>query len=309
MRVFTDMPLHPDAVAAIERDGTLVSREEPAFPRWPEEADALIFGSTRLDAETLAGVKRLKIAAKHGVGLDSVDLVACRRHGIRVTWTPGGNARAVAELAIGLALALARHVITADNVMRPGGTVDRHALVGTELRGSTVGLVGLGHIGRAAAAMAGKGLGMTAAAFDPHLTGSDWPADVVRYDTLHGLLAAADLVIVATPLNEETRHLISTAALRAMKPSARLVNVARGGLVDDAALADALARGALAGAASDVFSNEPAGPDHPLLAQPTFIATRHIGGYTGTALRAIGLACVGQIRAVLAGEEPADPVL
>ncbi len=309
MRVFTDMPLHPDAVAEIERSGTLTGRADPAFPRWPEEADALIFGFTRIDAETLERAKRLKIAAKHGVGLDSVDLDACRRHGVRVTWTPGGNARAVAELAVGLALSLARHVVTADNALRPGGTLDRPALMGTELRGSTVGLVGLGRIGRTAATMFRDGLGMAAAGFDPHLAPADWPLDIARHDNLHSLLAASDLVVVAAPLTDETRHLIDATALAAMKPSARLVNVARGGLVDEAALADALARGALAGAASDVFAKEPADPDHPLLARPNFIATRHIGGYTGNALRTIGLTCVGQIQAVLAGEEPADPVV
>lgn len=309
MRVFTDMPLHPDAVAAIEREGSLVGGDDPDFGRWPDEADALIFGFTRLDDETLAGAKRLKIAAKHGVGLDSVDLDACRRRGIRVTWTPGGNARAVAELAVGLALALARHVVTADNAMRPGGMLDREALMGHELRGATAGLVGLGRIGQAAAGMLRNGLGMAATGFDPGIAEAEWPQGVARAESLHGLLAGADLVIVAAPLTDATHHLIDADALAAIKPAARLVNVSRGGLVDEAALAEALARGALAGAASDVFADEPPPPGHPLLALPNFIATRHIGGYTDTALRTIGLACVEQIRAVLAGAEPADPVV
>jgi D-3-phosphoglycerate dehydrogenase / 2-oxoglutarate reductase len=235
----------------------------------------------------------LRVVVRFGSGTDNVDLEAAGRRGVRVVATPGANARSVAELTIGLLLALARHLVRHDREIR-SGSWSRHT--GIELAGRHLGVVGYGAVGRQVAGIAGA-LGMEVVATDPAVRDADVP--LVDLETL---LASSDAVTLHVPLADGTRGMIGAAQLDRMRPQALLVNTSRGGLVDERALAQALAAGRLGGAAFDTFEHEP--PEaSPLLALDTFIASPHAGAATVEAARRTGVAAV---RELLAGR-PSGP--
>ena len=311
VKVFSDIPLHRAAVEWLRSRGAeVVEFDDPDFPNWPEEADGMVLGPLPLDRSALATVRRLKVLAKHGIGLDNVDLDAARERGIRVTRTPGGNAQSVAELTVGLMIAMTRRIQAAEQRIRSGEPYDRLAYRGEDITGKSAGIIALGNIGRRTARMLARGFGMRVLGYDPHLADAAW-ADVDAAPTaeLDRLLAESDVVCVNAPLNDETRGMIGARELALMKPTAYLVNTGRGGIVDEGAVHDALAAGRLAGAALDVLAVEPAPVDHPLFSLPNFVGTRHVGGYSTEALRNIGLTAAGQVLDVLEGREPADSVI
>jgi D-3-phosphoglycerate dehydrogenase len=243
-------------------------------------ADAVIVRSaTKITADLLDDPGRLKAVARAGVGVDTIDVEAATRKGVVVMNTPGGNTVSAAEHTIALMFALSRHVAAADATMRVGKW-DRNKYLGTQLTGKTLAVIGLGRIGREVARRA-IGLGMTVLAFDPFVT----PAKVAElgYDAaanVDEMLPKADYLTVHVPLTEETRGLISGPRLAKMKRSARVLNVSRGGIIDEQALADALKAGTIAGAGIDVFSTEPPPPDNPLLSAPNVVLTPHLGAST-----------------------------
>jgi phosphoglycerate dehydrogenase-like enzyme len=235
----------------------------------------------------------LRVVVRFGSGTDNVDLEAAGRRGVRVAATPGANARSVAELTIGLLLALARHLVVHDRKIR-SGSWSRHT--GIELAGRRLGVVGYGAVGRQVAGIAGA-LGMEVVATDPAVRDAEVP--LVDLETM---LASSDAVTLHVPLADETRAMIGAAQLDRMRPQALLVNTSRGGLVDEQELAQALAAGRLGGAAFDTFEREP--PEaSPLLAQDNFIASPHAGAATREAARRTGVAAV---RELLAGR-PSGP--
>jgi D-3-phosphoglycerate dehydrogenase len=222
----------------------------------------------------------LRVVVKYGGGLDNVDLHAAAARGVSVTATPTANARSVAELTIALLLALARHVVLHDRVVRTGSW---SRLPGIELEGKQLGLVGYGAIGRIVARLA-RGLEMTVVAHDPALAAAD-----IELLALDELLESSHAISLHLPLDQRTRGLIGARELALMRRDALLVNTARGGLVDEGALADALRSGRLQGAAFDVFGEEPVSPDSPLLTLDSFIASPHAGAATGDAARRASL--------------------
>jgi len=235
----------------------------------------------------------LRVVVRFGSGTDNVDLEAAGRRGVRVAATPGANARSVAELTIGLLLALARHLVLHDREIR-SGSWSRHT--GIELAGRRLGVVGYGAVGRQVAAIAAA-LGMEVVATDPAVPDADVP--LVDLETL---LASSDAVTLHVPLADDTRAMIGATQLDRMRPQALLVNTSRGGLVDEPALAQALAAGRLGGAAFDTFEREPP-QGSPLLALDSFIASSHAGAATVEAARRTGVAAV---RELLAGR-PSGP--
>ena len=243
-------------------------------------ADAVIVRSaTKITADLLGDPGQLKAIARAGVGVDTIDVDAATRKGIVVMNTPGGNTVSAAEHTIALMFALSRHVPAADASMKVGKW-DRNKYMGTQLTGKTLGVIGLGRIGREVAQRA-IGLGMTVLAFDPFVT----PAKVAElgYDAASGvdeMLPKVDYLTVHVPLTEETKGLISSTRLATMKRTARVLNVSRGGIIDEQALADALKAGTIAGAGIDVFSTEPPPADNPLLAAPNVVLTPHLGAST-----------------------------
>jgi D-3-phosphoglycerate dehydrogenase / 2-oxoglutarate reductase len=235
----------------------------------------------------------LRVVVRFGSGTDNVDLEAAERRGVRVAATPGANARSVAELAIGLLLALARHLVLHDREIH-SGTWSRHT--GIELAGRSLGVIGYGAVGRQVAGIA-RALGMEVVATDPAIQEADVP--LVDLETL---LASSDAVTLHVPLADDTRGMIGAAQLDRMRPQALLVNTSRGGLVDERALAVALAAGRLGGAAFDTFERESSEPS-PLLTLNNFIASPHAGAATVEAARRTGVAAV---RELLAGR-PSGP--
>jgi D-3-phosphoglycerate dehydrogenase / 2-oxoglutarate reductase len=271
------MELLRDAGIEVETRLGLKGEELAAALR---EFDACIVRSQpRITAECLEHPGRLRAIARAGVGVDNIDVPAATRRGVVVMNTPGGNTVSAAEHTIALLLALARRVPAADAVVKAGGW-DRNKFVGTQAAGKTLGVIGLGRIGREVARRA-KGLDMEVIALDPFVTAAK--AAELGYEvaaSLDELLPRVDFLTIHVPLSDETKRLIGKRELALMKKSARVLNVARGGIVDEQALADALADGTIAGAGVDVFSAEPIAPNNPLLGAPNVVLTPHLGAST-----------------------------
>lgn len=272
-----------------------------AFAR---DADALVVGADRVTQQVLEAGPRLRVVAKHGVGVDNIDLEAAAARGVVVTYAPGANTDAVAEMTIALLLALWRGLAWADRAMRERRWDLR---LGRQWRGRILGIVGLGRIGRAVALLA-RSLGMQVTAYDIVEDPAFAATQGIRYCSLEELLRSADGVSVHAPLNASTRGLLSARELGWMRPDAVLINVARGGVVDEQALADALTAGRLAGAAVDVFEQEPPWMS-PLLQVHNVLLTPHIAAYTREAMVNVDLMVAADVVAVLRGERPAHPVI
>jgi D-3-phosphoglycerate dehydrogenase len=262
--------------------------------------DGYIAGLDQIDSAALAGADKLKVIARYGVGIDSVDLAAARGKGIIVTNTPGANSVSVAELALALMLALARQIPAADQAVHRG-EFPRYA--GVSLEGKTVGILGLGAIGKQLARRL-AGFDCKILAFDPYADAGFAARNNVALMPMDELLAQADFVSLHMPLLPETRGLVNTAFLAKMKKGSYLVNTSRGEAVDEAALHEALTTGHLRGAALDAFSVEPPDPANPLLALPQVIATPHLGAQTDGATSNMGWLAFNDCLAVLRGEEP-----
>ena len=267
--------------------------------------DALVVRSeTRVTAEVIAAGARLRVIARAGVGVDNIDVDAATRHGIIVINSPTGNISAAAEHTVALLLALARHIPAASASLREGRW-ERSHFVGTEVRGKTLGIVGLGKVGAEVARRAGEsGLGMRLIAYDPFASPETARKLNAELMALEELLAQADFVTIHTALTSGTRGLIGSAELALMKPTARIINCARGGIVDEEALLAALQSSALAGAALDVYSKEPPGENatlHALIEHPHVVATPHLGASTEEAQISVAVDVVEQVEEILRG--------
>lgn len=263
--------------------------------------DALIVRSqTKVDAEVIEAGTNLKVVGRAGIGLDNVDVEAATRRGVMVVNAPQSNILSAAEHTIALLLALARNIPQADASLR-GGSWDRSRFQGVEVHGKTLGIVGLGRVGSMVAQRA-LAFGMRLIAFDPYVSKERArELGIELMPDLGSLLVQADFVTVHLPRTSETEALIGERELSLMKEGARLVNTARGGIVDEAALAGALVGGRLAGAALDVFENEPV-TEHALFGLPNVIATPHLGAATREAQDKAGIAIAEMVRLALRGE-------
>ena len=269
-------------------------------------ADAVIVRSaTQIDAEALASAPRLQVVARAGVGLDNVDVDAATRAGVMVLNAPTSNIVSAAEHAVGLLLAVARNVPQAAASLR-AGQWQRSAFTGVELQGKVAGILGLGRIGVLVAERLAA-FGMRLVAYDPYVPAARAAQLGVRLTSLDELLAEADFITVHLPKNPETAGLLGDRELRRVKPGVRIVNAARGGIVDENALAVALKDGRVAGAAIDVFAAEPA-TGHPLLEFPSVVATPHLGASTAEAQEKAGTQVARSVRLALAGEFVPDAV-
>src|SRR5438309_2770576 len=256
---------------------------------------------TRLTESVLEAGKRLRVVGRAGVGVDNIDVDAATRRGILVVNAPRGNIAAAAEHTIALLLACARWIPQADAAVRRGEW-QRSKFTGVEIRGKTLGVVGLGNIGTEVAKRA-QGLEMEVIAYDPVVPQERAEQFNVVLVPLEELLKRSDFVTIHVPLLEGTRNLLDAGRLALLKPTARLINAARGGIVDEVALAEALERGTLAAAAADVFEREPPA-ESPLLQLPNFIATPHIAASTAEAQTSVAFDVAEEVAAVLAGELP-----
>jgi D-3-phosphoglycerate dehydrogenase len=243
------------------------------------EADGIVIRSgTQLTAEVLRDQPRLKVIARAGVGVDNIHVPTATRHGIVVMNTPGGNTVSTAEHTMAMMLALSRNVAKANDSLK-AGKWERNKFTGTQLGGKTLGIVGLGRVGQAVAKRA-QSFDMTVIGFDPFLSAeraAEYGIESVRLDDLWG---RCDYITLHTPLTDETRNIVGVDAIAKMKPGVRIVNCARGGLIDEAALIAALDAGKVAGAAVDVYDPEPPPADLPLLKHPLVLVTPHLGAST-----------------------------
>ncbi|ETX12895.1 hypothetical protein OCH239_15480 [Roseivivax halodurans JCM 10272] len=288
-------PIHPTAMERLAEGANILGPEAP----FPSKCDAVIVRARKITAADVAACPRLRVIGKHGAGLDAIDVAAAEARGIAVLSTPGANADSVADLAVGFSLALLRNIHGATLALKAGKTLERHERQGWDLNEIEIGIFGLGSIGRATAARMINGFGASVRAFDPGLPEASWPQGVTRAASLEDLLQSSRLLIIHAPLVPDTRNAIDAYALDMMPEGAFLVNCARGGIVDEPALAAALKSGRIAGAATDVFAEEPPAADNPLLACPNLLATPHLGGATNGALLRVGRSIVDQVIAQL----------
>ncbi len=263
------------------------------------ESDAMIIAFDKISDEVIRAAPNLKVVAKHGAGVDNIDRAAATEKGIVVTSAPGANSDAVADLTIGLFLALARQIPFADSSVKAG---EWPRIIGTQLNKKTLGIIGVGQIGKKVARRA-VGFDMEVLVYDVVEDGEFAEKTGARYLPLDEVLAKSDFISMHVPLIESTRNLIGARELGLMKQSAFLVNVARGGVVDEDALLEALNEKRISGAAADVFSQEPA-KGNPLLEMENLIATPHMGMYTREALIETGMMCVRNIVDALEGRRP-----
>ena len=283
-------------------DGSDRSQLLPAIA----DVDAILIRSaTKVDAEALAAAKQLKVVARAGVGLDNVDVKAATQAGVMVVNAPTSNIVSAAELAIGLLLASARNIAQANESLH-GGAWKRSKYSGVELYEKTVGVVGLGRIGQLVAQRL-VAFGTKVIAYDPYVSGTRAGQLGIKLVSLDELLAESDFITVHLPKTPETVGLIGDEALRKVKPTVRIVNAARGGIVDEAALFSALKEGRVAGAALDVYAKEPC-TDSPLFELDSVVATPHLGASTDEAQEKAGIAVAKSVRLALAGELVPDAV-
>ena len=265
-------------------------------------ATALIVRSeTKVTAEMIERSPNLKVIARAGIGVDTIDVAAATKRGIAVMNAPGANTVSAAEHAIALLLSLLRHIPEAAETMKQGGW-DRKRFEGSELRGKTLGVVGLGRIGGYVAQVA-HAFGMTIVAYDPFVAPQRAVELQARLLPIEQLLAEADIVTLHVALTDETRHLLNAQRLKLMKPTAFLVNTARGELVDEQALVSAIREKRIAGAAIDVFAEEPLPKESPLRGLDRVLLTPHLAASTAEAQKRVAVEiCTAVREAVLRGD-------
>ncbi len=297
MKIVIPEPLPASATALLEAEGWTVDKREgrpvPALARDLSDADGLIVrGATKVTAELIAAAPRLRVIARAGTGVDNVDLGAASARGILVLNAPGANSISVAEHAWALMLASARSISRADADMK-AGRWSKRSFQGAELRGKTLGVVGLGRIGREVVRRA-RAFDMMVVAHDPFITAqvaSDLGIELVP---LEALVAQSDFITFHLPSTEATRGMVNRELLAQCKPGARIINTARGDLVDEAALSDAIEEGRIGGAALDVFRAEPP-LDTTLTGRLDVVATPHIGAATAEAQELVGIEAVTSV--------------
>ncbi|GAB3645237.1 NAD(P)-dependent oxidoreductase [Ramlibacter alkalitolerans] len=293
--VSAELARHAEVRIASALDAETLRREV-------RDADYLVVRAP-LPEDIFEYAPRMRAAVRHGAGLDMIPLAQASRHGVAVANVPGVNALTVAEYAVGQMLNLARHLPRIDHTLRAQGWGAARQLSdgATDLGGKTLAVVGMGSIGHALARICAAGFGMRV------LGVRRTPAqdtELVRYVSLQQALPEADYVVLACPLTEQTRGLIGAAEFAQLKPGARLVNVARGPVVDEPALTEALRSGRLAGAALDVFATQPLPADSPLRALPNVLLSPHLAGMTRESTRRMGEGVLAQLRAMFRGALP-----
>ncbi len=301
MKIVIPEPLPPSATAILESEGWTIDaqqgRSASTLAADVADADGLIVrGATRVTAELIAAAPKLRVIARAGTGVDNVDLDAASARGILVLNAPGANSISVAEHAWALMLASARSITRADADMK-AGRWSKRTLQGAEVRGKTLGVVGLGRIGREVVRRA-RAFDMNIVAHDPFVAGqvaADLGIELVPLETL---MASSDFITLHLPSTEATRGMLGRKLLARCKPGARIINTARGDLVDEAALAEALDEGRIAGAALDVFREEPP-PDTTLAGRREVVATPHIGAATAEAQELVGVEAATGVREYL----------
>jgi D-3-phosphoglycerate dehydrogenase len=303
-KVFIADSISQRGIDELARDGALEAKVQTGLSETqlaeviPDFAALIIRSQTKVTAKILNAAKKLRVVGRAGVGVDNVDVETATRRGVVVLNAPGANTISTAEHAFSLLLSLARNIARADAALK-AGTWDRKNLEGVELYNKTFGIIGMGRIGSELSRRA-IAFGMRVLAFDPYLSASRARSlQVELVEELDELLAAADFISLHTPLTAETRHILNAERLAKTKRGVRIINCARGGLIDESALVNAISSGHVAGAALDVFETEPLPADSPLRKIPKLVLTPHLGASTAEAQESVGIEIAQSIRAAL----------
>lgn len=306
-KVLIPRTVTPEGIEYLKVNGCEVdAREEMSTEELKtviKDYDAVLLRTDIMDEETILNAERLKVIARHGVGYDNVNIDAATAKGVYVAYTPSANINSVAEHVTGLILAVSRQIVKVDNAVRDGNFGIRNASLGTELKGKTLGIIGLGNIGKLVARKCALGFDMKVMAYDPYAEPPE-EAYITKTDDIDELIKQTDFISLHLPYNKALHHFINQEKLDLMKPTAFLINAARGGLVDEMALAKALRNKTIAGAALDVFEQEPVPASHPLLELENLVVTPHLAALTKEAMSAMSLDCAKEIVRVKNHEEP-----
>jgi D-3-phosphoglycerate dehydrogenase / 2-oxoglutarate reductase len=257
-----------------------------------------------VDRNLLARAPNLLIVSSNGAGFDPVDVEACTEAGVLVVNQSGGNAQSVAEHVLGMLLTLSKRIIQGDRAVRREANVNRNALIGTEVQGKTIGIVGLGNVGSRTAALCRGLLGMNVLAYDPYLSATEMAERGGEKTTLDELLRRSDYISISCPLTRDNRGMIGAREFALMQPHAYFITTARGFIHDETALFEALRNNAIAGAGLDVWASEPPTPDHPLLQFDNVLASPHTAGVTREARERMGRIAAEQMLDTLDGKRP-----
>ena len=321
MKVYLGEVIHPAAVALLEKNAEVVRPKDHSRKAYLEalkDVDGMVARKVYVGAEEMDQAPRMKIIARHGVGLDSVDLEEATRRGVLVTSTPGANRESVAELAITFMLSLARRVPQAQKAMAnmPKGDIGifssllkQYNLTGVDLEGKPLGIIGTGRIGSSVARKCVAAFDMKVQGYDPYVSAETMKSfGVQKVEHLQDMLPKIDFLTVHCPLTKETKGMVGKTELALMKKGAYVINTARGGIVNEKALLEALNSGHIAAAALDVWEVEPPDPKDPLLNHPQLLGTPHYAGTTEESLYRVGIEAVEETLRVLRGEPPKYPV-
>ncbi len=269
------------------------------------DCDAILARTAQFPAEVLAAAPRLKVIGRHGIGVDNIDVQYCEDNGIFVTYAPLSNSNSVAEHTMFLILCCARNAMLVDSEFRTGNFEIRNKAKGMDLDGKVLGLVGLGRIGQMVARKAIHGFNMSVIGYDPYVKAENLPEGIQVMESMDEVFRQADFVSLHVPATAETRKSIGMRFFRQMKKSAFLINAARGEIVNEAELIEALEQGVLRGAGLDVFEQEPPAKDNPLLAMKNVIPTPHNAALTQESMDRMGLHAAMGIVDVKNGKTPA----
>jgi len=308
-RVLLCQGIHPDAEALLEERFEVIRSPDPdeAVVRTLIEdvQGAIVRTRTTIGVETIKKASKLQVIGRTGVGVDNVDSNAATEAGILIVYTPEANTTTVAEHTIAFILFLAKQIPHMDRETRRGNFQERHACLSSDVAGKTIGLVGFGRIGRETARKASEAFDMRVLYYDPYLKDdADVSFKAERKHTLEEILRESDFVSLHLPANDNTRHLIDESKLRLMKPTAFLINTARGSIVDEEALARILGEKAIRGAALDVFEKEPPDGSNPFLALENVVVTPHCAALTGECMRRMAMDAARGVCDVLEGRTP-----
>ncbi|OBW91083.1 phosphoglycerate dehydrogenase [Gallibacterium genomosp. 3] len=298
--------LHDDGMAVLEKGNVKISITNDGHPQamLPEllDADGVIIRIGSIDRETMLQAKNLKAIGRPGVGVDDVDVAAATELGIPVVIAPGANTRSVAEHAFALMFACAKDIVRSDKEMRKGNFAIRSAYKAYELNRKTLALIGYGHIGSILAQMAAA-VGMTIKVYDPYVEQQVIEAKgFIHCSTLEQAITGSEVISIHVPLTAKTRNLISQKEFQLMSPNTILINCARGGVVDEEALVEALTKGTIHSAGLDVFASEPVDPKSPLMQLDNVIVSPHMAGQTKEAASGVATMAAEGVLAVINGE-------
>lgn len=301
MKIYILDPVDESVISHARDKYEVIAYPESRDSDWHNDAAAVIVRTYVISRDDIARAKNLKIIAKHGVGVDNIDVACAKEFGIAVTNTPSANAISVAEYVLTLTLALYRNVKLYPSKLLAGDF--RAEPAAFELSGKRVGLIGLGDIGGRVANMFSQGFGASVSAYDPYASDETFNKYGVTQSTdINDLLRTSDIISLHVPLTSSTRNLIASEQLRLMKKNAVLINVARGGVVDEDALYIALKHRDIFAAACDVFLSEPVPASHPLLTLDNFLGSPHVAGTSNESLIRMGMGALANIDAVLNGK-------